>query len=677
MTKHPKKNQPTHPPKESASSDHKQRQRKKSRNRLQRILSTYKRRIHYRTTFIFFCTVVVVGTIVMIARFNDATSNLDASWQRLERVLQSIENRKGTDLTFDDFYRVSLSVTDLHRNIRSTRQQLGLFEPLITLNSEWEISYELLDIAYQLTSATRNMLEGLEPVIELLEENTDRASVGLQISTGERMVDFLEIGQEQFLQASDSLESANISLESIDLSSVTVTQALNFQQMDNFHQQLTSINSSLVSSHDILGQLMGLKDEATYLVLAQNNDAIRPSGGQITAYGWFNVRNGYVIGFDYSESSTTSPIPPNESFRDTFEIPPWWIDYEDPLYAAWDGSWNVDFPSTAQRALEYYNSGNNVNAPVDGVIAVDLHSLEQIFNILVQVNVPGFDKTVTTTNFRNDVYDVHVLGDQGHGKYFAAIYRGAFEKLQGIGQTRSADLLSILIESLSQRHIMIYSSDEDTQAVINQIGWSGSQASGDSHDYILVADANLSNKSNHSIIRSFSYDVEILEDQSLINNLRLRYDYFDSVARPDRAINTDYYGIKDYTTLTQIYLPSDIMNLDEEDLSQFTVDTWNNYTLVISQLDVHYDTSKQVQLSYETPARIDQIGDIYRYRVLIQKQPGALVQDMNIQITLPENATILSSSPNTTASYALEQPVLDFRLQFVADQWIEVLYSLD
>src|SRR3712207_7980955 len=40
--------------------------------------------------------------------------------------------------------------------------------------------------------------------------------------------------------------------------------------------------------------------EQSYLVLAQNSDELRPSGGYISTYGWMRVRSGRVIAYDYS-----------------------------------------------------------------------------------------------------------------------------------------------------------------------------------------------------------------------------------------------------------------------------------------------------------------------------------------------------------------------------------------
>ena len=381
MSKQPdKKTQPIRPSDDTVPPNT-QRRRKKTRNRIQQIYANIKRRIHFRTAFIFVFTVIVVVATIISVRITDAIGKLDISWQRVNRVLLSIEDRQGTDLTIEDFDRVSLAVEDLDRQIYAAQRQLRFVRPFISLNDEWQASLELLNTSSQLVTSTLIMLEGMEPVMNFLEGGGDSGTLSTQISSGERIVSLLEIGRGRFQQASASLDSAKTILESIDLTTTSPELILSFQQIEAYYEQLTKINQVLISSPEILSQFMGLDQEATYLILAQNNDEIRPSGGYISAYGWFNIRNGRITDFDYRPSTATSPLPPNESFLDTFEVPDWWLDYQNPIYVAWDGSWYVDFPTTAKLAMDYYNGGRNPNVPVDGVIAIDLHTFEQVVDI--------------------------------------------------------------------------------------------------------------------------------------------------------------------------------------------------------------------------------------------------------------------------------------------------------
>lgn len=651
--------------------------RRRRRSRHRKWYSKIKRYVQLRVVFAVFASTFVVVTLILAVMIVDANSKLNTSWQGMDRILQSIEDRQGTDLTLNDFNRIRLGVNDLGNQINTTRNRIGLMGPLINLNSDWQASLELLDISRLLTSSTQDMLDGIEPSVNFLVQGDDDEAIASQISSGERIVELLDIGQGRFIQASQSLSEAEAKLKNINLSNISPDILLNLNQIQRFHQQLTSINSVLISSPDILSQFLGIDEEVTYLILAQNNDEIRPSGGYISTYGWLTIRNGRVIDYDYSPTTATSPRPPDESFLDTFEIPDWWISYQNPIYAAWDGSWYADFPSTAEMAMNYYNEGRNPNYPVEGVIAIDITGFELILSALDEVTVADYNRTINEENFREAVYDIRTYGENEHKRFLTSVYRSIFEDWQSVEQDSSSSLLSVLLEALTQRHIMIYSPDEEAQHVIDMLGWSGAQIVPETDDYILVADANLGNKSNDSVIRSMTYDVEIMSDQSRMSNLRVRYDYFESIAEEDPAIDPLFHGPRDYRSSTQIYLPNDVTILETDNLNQSEVIQQSDYTLVSTSVYVDYDTSERFQLSYETASQETRVGDFYSYRLLIQKQPGSQVQDINLQITLPAGSEVIDITPDADASYELEQPILDFRLQLVSDQWIEVIYSLN
>lgn len=670
---------PTRPPDEELVAPKKIRRKKRRRSRIGKLYTKFRRHFRFGIAFIFIVTVAASGAMVMSVRISEAAIRLDASWQQLDRVLISIAERQGNEISLEEYPRLSSGISDLGSNLESMQKQIGYVAPIFDLdiNEEWEISSQLVDSAGELTDGAGYMLDGIGPIVAFLQRDENSSTITTQISDGEQVVDLLKINQVSFRDASTSLNASIARLNAIDLSSATVDQILIHNQLTVFHQQLTKLNAILLSGSDILSQFMGLEQEATYLILALNNDSLRPSGGQVEAYGWFRVRNGRITSLDFSPSTFSSPVPPSPSFADTISIPGWWIAYESPLQAAWSGSWHADFSSTARMALDYYNTGGNFNAPVDGVIAIDLQSMQEIVGVLGWVDVPTLDEPLTAANFRETIYNPNNFGIQSPEQYLATIYKAVFEDMETIDRGQSTKLLTAMIEGLTQNHIMVYSPDPDTQGALNILGWSGAQQGAGANDYIMVTDTNLSNKSNHSVVHSLTYNVEIFPDQSRMSDLSVRYDYFDSFANSDPAINPEFFGPRDYTTQSQIYIPGDSVILEESNTIESSIVDWNDYTLLVTQQTVDYDSSERINIVYETPATADRIRNLYRYRLLVEKQPGLQIQDLELQVKLPPNANVITISQEPSANYLLEQPVFDFRLQMLSDQWIEFVYSLD
>jgi hypothetical protein len=48
-----------------------------------------------------------------------------------------------------------------------------------------------------------------------------------------------------------------------------------------------------------------------------------------------------------------------------------------------------------------------------------------------------------------------------------------------------------------------------------------------------------------------------------------------------------------------------------------------------------------------------------------------------VQLSLPSDAKIVSTSPEPATTFALDNLILDFRLAMKSDQWIEVIFNSD
>jgi hypothetical protein len=101
----------------------------------------------------------------------------------------------------------------------------------------------------------------------------------------------------------------------------------------------------------------------------------------------------------------------------------------------------------------------------------------------------------------------------------------------------------------------------------------------------------------------------------------------------------------------------------------------NNLTVFSSRLRVPLGGGERIQFTYTTPLLVQTVGTNQRYRLLVQKQPGALLDAVNVQIQLPPGATLISSQPEPAASYSLERPILEYRLELLADVWIDVVFQ--
>jgi hypothetical protein len=470
-------------------------------------------------------------------------------------------------------------------------------------------------------------------------------------------------------------------LDELPTANVSSGLLQNLQQLRAYQEQLITLNDMLIQAPDLLTVALGLGETNSYLILSQNSDELRPSGGYISTYGWMTIRNGRILDYSYYPTSSTTPTPPALSeFGAEITPPNWWIPFRTPMRTAWDGSWFADFPQTAQMARWYYDNGHNPQSPIDGVIGIDIVGFEYVLGALGQVVVPGYNIVVTPANFRQLVYDIRAFGqgEEPHKRFVAAIYQQIFAQWQtgSFDERQSSALLGATLRALSEKHIMLNFANESLNTAVDVLGWSGRQATEDGYDYIMVADATLGNKSARSVVRQLTYDVAIQEDGTVDGRATITYDYPASMADNDPAVDPEYHGQLDYFSLMQFFVPRGTTIQDYSDLVlNFQMDEVNNRALMTGYIYIPYNGGERFQFNYTTPVVVEPLGDFQRYRLLLQKQPGMIAEPVSVQITLPPNANVISTNPSPVASFRLEQTLLEFRATLTTDIWIEVIYG--
>jgi enamine deaminase RidA (YjgF/YER057c/UK114 family) len=643
-----------------------------------------RRRMNWRTQL--FKLAIAVGVIAVVigvgglVLVTDATNRVEATLGNLSRVVSSIGDRVETGLTLEDFDRLQSSLNDVISTLSAVQRQIGFIRPVVAFDAGLQSTFATMDIAKQLAMAADELLSGLQPSLFFMMGVQNSQTLVTQISSGERMVELLRLGRPSFISAQNYLTTASNLINDIDRSSLPPDRILQLEELENYQEQISAIESILMVAPNLLTSALGLEGEQSYLVLAQNSDELRPSGGYVSTYGWLTVRSGRVVDYNYSATTQDSPNPPPASMSEQVDVPDWWIRYSQPIYAAWDGSWSPDFPTTAQMAMWFYNEGNNPRSPVDGVISIDIVAFEYILEALGQVVVPEYNVVVDSDNFRDVVYDIRAFGegDTPHKEFLAALYRQIFSDWQDVtaDPQKSSAILNVLLRALQEKHVMLYLVDEDVNSAVELLGWSGQQLDAVDGDYLMVVDSNLGNKSNSSIRRQIIYDVDIQPDRSIESRTTVLYDYSASIAENDPAVNEAYHGRLDYNNLLQLYIPA------ESTFTEAIGDVFRTQTIanednsqIISRLTVPYDSNQRLQYVYQTPDAIDPIGEFQRYQLVIQKQPGMRAEIVNVQVTLPDGASLVSSTPQPTASYNIERQILEYRFEMTGDLKIEVVFS--
>ncbi len=192
---------------------------------------------------------------------------------------------------------------------------------------------------------------------------------------------------------------------------------------------------------------------------------------------------------------------------------------------------------------------------MDGVVSIDLYGFEYILQGLGSVTVPDYNEVVTPDNFRDVVYRIRESGapDLPHKRFLAAFYKELFKEWQNVTPDKSSAVFSAIFRALREKHIMLYFKDSKLNDVVDLLGWSGKQDVALDHDYLMVADTNMGSKSDRSVIRQQTYDVQIQNDNTLQSRTSLEYDFPASVAQKDPGFNSKNYDNINYFNTLQLF----------------------------------------------------------------------------------------------------------------------------
>jgi len=219
----------------------------------------------------------------------------------------------------------------------------------------------LIEMAEHLLSASRITSQALHPLLDEL----DAGSPSLDVAN---LTTLLVQAQPQFEQARNELDKALSAWKMVDVEQLSPkTQGLLVGKLEPVLGLFDEGLSLVTALPDLLGA--GKGGTKTYLLLAQNEDELRPTGGFITSVGNLVLHNGQMVSMQFEEAGE------QEDWSKPYPSAPWQLQeyMNSPVLVLRDSNWFTDYPTAALWA-EYLYAYTHAHS-VDGVIAFDQHFL--------------------------------------------------------------------------------------------------------------------------------------------------------------------------------------------------------------------------------------------------------------------------------------------------------------
>ncbi|MEI8361201.1 MAG: DUF4012 domain-containing protein [bacterium] len=390
---------------------------------------------------------------------------------------------------------------------------------------------------------------------------------------------------------------------------------------------------------EILPLLAGHPNKSTMLVLMQNQDELRPTGGFIGTYGILETDEGDINRFethdvyhlDMPVQKLVNVVPPDPIEK-----------YLNKKWYFRDSNWSPDWPTTSRKVQDFYhlennlltgkNQINNFNGTFTGVMAISPNMIIRLLDVVGSVNI-GKD-VYDSKNFSKLLEYKVEKGYMAEGKpswqrkeVIGDIVKQMKIKLFDLSLEKFPEMIAAIDQGLTSRDLLFYFNNPVAQKAITAKGWSG-EIKNTSSDYIFYVDANMASLKTDAVIsREFDYKIDKISGVSM---LKVRYNHEQAV--------TDW-RTSAYKTYARLYVPlgTTLIKVEGARTEPITLieKQRTNFGVLIN---VEPGTSKEVTFYYKIPKAIID-GD---YNLYVQKQPNSRVKKFKIDVIAKDKVKSLS-----------------------------------
>ncbi|MCX6726904.1 MAG: DUF4012 domain-containing protein, partial [Candidatus Shapirobacteria bacterium] len=435
-------------------------------------------------------------------------------------------------------------------------------------------------------------------------------------------------------------------------------------QMTDYKKTVANLREKVMNGLKLAGvmpEMVGADGKRRdYLILFQNENELRPSGGFIGSYGVVTFEGGKFINMEVSDiyeadGQLKGHVEPPAPIKKYLGEASWFMR---------DANWQPDFRDAAKEVLWFFEK--ETGRKVDGVLAVNLSVAKAILGVTGEIFVPDFKEKVNKDNLyeQAEFYAETQFfpGSTQKASFLGMLAKQLFEEIKTMDLTKKAELVAVAMDKAGEREIQFNMADSKTAGVMNDLGWDGSiiggrcasagsaqapsQGSGCFSDYLMMVEANLGvNKANYFLYRNMEQTVELTPN--MINRVvRITYE--------NASKNNNWPG-GNYKAYTRIYIP-DSSNLAEVSVTDpqggktvyqgrdLDINSVNGKKEIGMLLEVPFGTKRILEMRYTDSINIGNYNK-FSYLEYVQKQSGFGDTAMTMLLTVPNGWQVNQVEP--------------------------------
>ncbi|GAB4546363.1 MAG: hypothetical protein Fur002_21360 [Anaerolineales bacterium] len=581
----------------------------------------------------------------------------------------------------------------LHKDFHALYAETRAFywaAPLFAWTPEYGADVKQIRPLTRFADALLNATDLAYQAVAPLAEDGELSSVNPS-----ELTDFLIKNQLALSHAYKALQDAQARRGEIDVNALSPkTREIITAYADPLMQYMQDGLTVAVQIPALMGA--GKSGAKTYLLLVQNEDELRPTGGFITAASAVTMLDGQLNGLSFVNSGGL------DNWYKLYPAAPWQLkEYmNSPVLVFRDSNWFSDYSATAAYAKFLYSYTNE--GELDGVIAFDQRFLIEMLEATGPILVEGEPRPIDALNVAKYMRESKTPDRTEAGSpdwnNKAFLNKLAYALLGKIfsGEAKWETVSAALLKALNERHLLAQVDNPSIAALLARYRWDGSIQPGGG-DFLMAVDSNIGfNKTNAVVEESLDYSVDLSDlsaptatlatlhknnaAQNVICKQWLKQKFKEEAGYPITDCYWNYLRVYKTvgTTLvsaTPQVVPDAWMILRQKNAGQ--VDLLTEDIAGVESFGtlevVPTGEALPIQFNFALPPHVLNIqNDQAAYMLKVQKQPGTLSIPIAVRIHLPSGARVLSSTPGAV----IQGEDILYNAQLVTDLEFTVLFSI-
>ncbi|OGC59192.1 hypothetical protein A3A70_02985 [candidate division WWE3 bacterium RIFCSPLOWO2_01_FULL_42_11] len=448
--------------------------------------------------------------------------------------------------------------------------------------------------------------------------------------------------------AGENLERAEAELKEVEINSLPAKFRTKLSELS---QELPKTQETLATTKlfaEAIPDLLGGVDGKKYLILLQNPNELRGTGGFIGSYAVVSFENSKIkeitiddiYNVDGLLDLNGTSIPSYEPFATLLK---------QPYLRIRDANYKADFAESAKEVLRLFELANG--AEFDGVIALDIYVVESLLKTSGPLYLTAYNEEITSENvYERAQYHSEALYTEGSSQkkdFLTVLGSKLLETVFSLPKEKVSAFAGELLTDLNEKHILVYLPGSKLTLLMEQENWTGT-VNETKGDFLYIVDSNLgANKANYFVKESAKYEVKnTYRDGSLEVMLTVLYEHTGKDSAWPGGPYTDYVRV---LVPDESFLHKAESKLGEEEALDITKSVkigGESGRRTFETSFILQPTQKFVlTFNYTLPSSISlNKGDNF-YSLYWQKQPGTTGMPVTVVFSKPFGQEVVSTAP--------------------------------